>query len=182
MEMLSSRDLSEAMETSRTVRTLEVGKKNRDEALVAELMRLEKRIFPKHESLAESFSQEIQRRNGGVLYVMEDTAGSGDSSEGRGRGVAGYLMYSCTSLMAIITKLAVRENCRRQGYGETLLRAAIEKVRSRKVMCVSLHVDPLREPAFSLYKKLGFEVETLVHSYYAPQRDAYRMVLTFDSD
>ncbi|KAL3689892.1 hypothetical protein R1sor_016201 [Riccia sorocarpa] len=173
------------MEKNRLVKSLEVGKTNRDEALVAELIRLEKRIFPKHESLAENFGQEIQRRNSGVLYVLEDSSESGNPSTNEEKvrgGVAGYLMYSCTSLVATITKLAVKESCRRQGYGETLLRAAIEKVRSKKVMCVNLHVDPVREPAFSLYKKLGFEIETLVHSYYAPNRDAYRMVLTFDSD
>ncbi|KAL2635798.1 hypothetical protein R1flu_007277 [Riccia fluitans] len=172
------------MEKSRMVKILELGKKNSDEEILAELIRLEKRIFPKHESLAQNLRQEIHRRNSGVFYILEDSLESDNLSlgEGKHQRVAGYLMYSCTSLVATITKLAVKESCRRQGYGEALLRAAIEKVQSKKVMCINLHVDPIREPAFSLYKKLGFEIETLVHSYYAPNRDAYRMVLNFDSD
>ena len=75
---------------------------------------------------------------------------------------------------------AVKESCRRQGHGEALLRAAIEKCRSRKVQRVSLHVDPTRIAAVNLYKKHGFQVDCLVKSYYSADRDAYRMYLDFD--
>lgn len=77
--------------------------------------------------------------------------------------------------------MAVRETCRRQGYGEALLLAAIQQLRMRKVQCVNLHVDPSRTAAVTLYKKLGFSLETVVTSYYAPDRDAYRMVLDLTS-
>lgn len=77
--------------------------------------------------------------------------------------------------------MAVRETCRRQGYGEALLLAAIQQLHKRKVQCVNLHVDPSRTAAVTLYKKLGFSLETVVTSYYAPGRDAYRMVLDLTS-
>lgn len=73
--------------------------------------------------------------------------------------------------------VAVKEHCRRQGHGEALLAAAVERCRRRKVQRLSLHVDPTRTPAVALYRKAGFEVDTTVEGYYAPRRDAYRMYM-----
>jgi ribosomal protein S18 acetylase RimI-like enzyme len=75
----------------------------------------------------------------------------------------------------------VKEQWRRQGHGEALLKAAIEKCRRRKVSRIMLHVDPLRTPARNLYKKHGFQVDCLVEGYYSSDRNAYRMYLDFDS-
>lgn len=76
----------------------------------------------------------------------------------------------------------VKENHQRKGHGEALIRAAIEKCRTRKVHRVLLHVDPLRVPALNLYQKLGFQVDSLIQGYYSSNRDAYRMFLEFESD
>ncbi|KQJ97316.1 hypothetical protein BRADI_3g30047v3 [Brachypodium distachyon] len=68
--------------------------------VIDDIVRLEKRIFPKHESLARSFREELKRRNSGLLY---------STSGGEEEEVAGYAMYTCaTSLCASITKLAGR--------------------------------------------------------------------------
>ncbi|PSS14457.1 Ribosomal-protein-alanine acetyltransferase [Actinidia chinensis var. chinensis] len=143
--------------------------------VIDEIVRIEKKIFPKHESLARSFDEELKKRNSGLLFSEVDGDGDGH--------VAGYVMYSWpSSLCASITKLAVKENFRGQGYGEELLKAAIEKCRTRRVHRISLHVDPLRTPAMTLYKKLGFQVDNLIEGYYAPDRHAYRMYLDFESN
>lgn len=89
-------------------------------------------------------------------------------------------MYFKSIFLCILLDYAVKESCRRQGHGEALLRAAIEKCRSRKIQRVSLHVDPTRIAAVNLYKKHGFQVDCLVKSYYSADRDAYRMYLDFD--
>lgn len=73
--------------------------------------------------------------------------------------------------------VTVRETCRKQGYGEALIDAAVQQIRDRRLQCVNLHVDPARSAAVALYKKKGFYVETTIKSYYAADRDAYRMVL-----
>lgn len=115
-----------------------------------------------------------------MLYVLigDVVKGEGDTEETADPAkVAGYLMYSWTSLAASITKLAVRETCRKQGYGEALIDAAVQQIRDRRLQCVNLHVDPARSAAVALYKKKGFYVETTIKSYYAADRDAYRMVL-----
>lgn len=63
--------------------------------VIDEIVRMEKKIFPKHESLARSFDEELKKRNSGLLY--SDVGGD----------VAGYVMYSWpSSLCASITKLA----------------------------------------------------------------------------
>ncbi|PON31940.1 FkbH domain containing protein [Parasponia andersonii] len=139
--------------------------------IVEGIVMLERKIFPKHESLARSFDEELRKRNSGLLYV-----------EVNGE-VAAYVMFSWpSSLSASITKLAVKENFRRQGYGEALLLEAIEKCRTRNVQRIALHVDPLRTPAVNLYKKLGFKVDNLIEAYYASDRNAYRMYLDFDAE
>ncbi|XP_057507400.1 uncharacterized protein LOC130790470 isoform X4 [Actinidia eriantha] len=63
--------------------------------VIDDIVRIEKKIFPKHESLARSFDEELKKRNTGLLFSEVD----GD--------VAGYVMYSWpSSLCASITKLA----------------------------------------------------------------------------
>ncbi|PON87829.1 hypothetical protein TorRG33x02_163740, partial [Trema orientale] len=118
-----------------------------------------------------SFDEELRKKNSGLLFV-----------EVNGE-VAAYVMFSWpSSLSASITKLAVKENFRRQGYGEALLKEAIEKCRTRNVQRIALHVDPLRTPAVNLYKKLGFKVDNLIEGYYSSDRNAYRMYLDFDAE
>ncbi|WVZ59505.1 hypothetical protein U9M48_009631 [Paspalum notatum var. saurae] len=145
---------------------------NRAGRVIEDIVRLERRIFPKHESLARSLHDELKRRNSGLIYA---------SSVADGEEVVGYAMYTCnTSLCATITKLAVKESCRRQGHGEALLRAAVERCRGRRVQRVILHVDPARTAAVALYGKAGFRIDTTVEGYYAPQRDAYRMFIDLE--
>lgn len=157
-----------------------IQQQNESEGLVVdEIVKMERRIFPKHESMASSFFQELNKLNCGLLYAL---CPSGESIQpsANNKTVAGYVMYSWPScLLGSINKLAVRETCRRQGYGEALLKTAIEKCKTRNIQRLSLHVDPLRVDAVSLYKKLGFRIDTLIQSYYSQDRHAYRMFLDF---
>ena len=63
--------------------------------IVESIVKLERKIFPKHESLAITFDKELRKKNSGLLYMEVDGE------------VAGYIMYSWpSSLCASITKLA----------------------------------------------------------------------------
>lgn len=63
--------------------------------IVEAIVKLERKIFPKHESIAKSFEDELRKKNSGLLYVEI------------GGEVVGYVMYSWpSSLLALITKLA----------------------------------------------------------------------------
>lgn len=62
---------------------------------VDEIVKMERKIFPKHESLARFFDEELKKKNSGLLYIEIDGQ------------VVGYVMYSWpSSLSASITKLA----------------------------------------------------------------------------
>ncbi|KAJ8467664.1 hypothetical protein OPV22_030216 [Ensete ventricosum] len=144
-------------------------------AVVEEIVRLERKIFPKHESLSKSFHDELRKKNSGVMYLKTNKGKEGEEE------IVGYVMYSwISSLCASITKLAVKEGHRRQGHGEALLKAAIQRCRRRKVQRICLHVDPTRIDALCLYRKLGFQIDELIRQYYSPERNAYRMYLEFD--
>ncbi|KMZ61281.1 putative N-acetyltransferase [Zostera marina] len=137
--------------------------------VVDTISRMERKIFPKHESIARSLHEEVKKKSNGLLCARSD-----------GGEVIGYVMYSwISSLCASITKLAVKENHRKQGHGESLMKAAISKCRTRNIYRISLHVDPSRTAAMSLYSKLGFQIDTLIQCYYSPDRNAYRMFLEF---
>ncbi|KAI3780697.1 hypothetical protein L2E82_10684 [Cichorium intybus] len=129
-------------------------------------VKVENKTFSEYQSPPRSFDDELKNKNNGLIYLEIN----GD--------LAGYVIYSCSSShSAIITGLAVKENYRRQGHGDALLKAAIEKCKSKRMHRVLLYVDPLRTPATNLYKKLGFEIDTLLKSFYSSDQDAYRMYL-----
>jgi ribosomal protein S18 acetylase RimI-like enzyme len=48
---------------------------------------------------------------------------------------------------------------RRKGYGEIMCRKLLATARKRGLERVRLHVDKDNEPAYSLYKKLGFQFD-----------------------
>ncbi|KAI3943405.1 hypothetical protein MKW92_043976 [Papaver armeniacum] len=148
---------------------VELGRNNKNYASVVEdIVKIEKKLFPKHESLATVFDEELKKKNCGLLY-----------SHVNGE-VSGYVMYQWPScLYASITKLAVKDNFRRQGHGEALLKAAIQKCRTRHIQRVQLHVDPSRTAALALYQKLGFKIDRLIEGYYSMTRDAYVMYVEF---
>lgn len=73
---------------------------NKWDQTVDQIVRIEKKIFPKHESLARSFETELAKKNSGLLYILDSSAEDNDN-------VAGYVMFSWpSSLCASITKLA----------------------------------------------------------------------------
>ena len=57
---------------------------------------------------------------------------------------------------------SLKENYKRQGHGETLLKTIIQKCKARNICQIMLHVDPSRTLAMSLYIKHGFQVDNLI--------------------
>jgi GNAT superfamily N-acetyltransferase len=79
----------------------------------------------------------------------------------------------------LLERKLVKENNRRQSLGEALLKAAIQKCRTRNIRGISLLVDLERTAAMNLYKKLGSKVHTLIQDYYSQDQNAYRMYIDF---
>ena len=87
--------------------------------LLQEIVKLERHLFPKHESLSNSLEVEARKKNTGILYAIVDDQKKnqkrrkegGEAVEKEGDpmlfSVAGYVIFSFTSSMAAsIIKLA----------------------------------------------------------------------------
>lgn len=169
--------------------------------VLEDIEHLERVIFPEHASPARCLHDELKRRNSGLIYYPSGA----DGEEVVGYAaytcntslcatiieLAGEHTFTYLSPSARVKASAesVPEtatcgrsegevpDCRRQGHGEALLRAAVERCRRRRVQRVILHVDPARAAAVALYRKAGFQVDATIEGFYAPQRDAFRMFM-----
>ena len=75
-----------------------------------------------------------------------------------------------------LANIAVHLSARGLGYGETLLRTAMEDVFRDGCQTVFLEVRPSNASAIALYEKLGYEKVALRKGYYSqPVEDAYIM-------
>jgi ribosomal protein S18 acetylase RimI-like enzyme len=67
-----------------------------------------------------------------------------------------------------LARMAVDSSQRGQGYGDALLRAAIELARQEGAETISLLSNTVLQPAIALYRKHGFEtISTCPHPVYA---------------
>ncbi|KAI3964625.1 hypothetical protein MKX01_020442 [Papaver californicum] len=110
---------------------VELVRNNKNYASVVEdIVKIEKKLFPKHESVATVFDEELKKKNCGLLY-----------SHVNGE-VSGYVMYQC--FYQFYCSLGLKY------FG-------VQKCRTRHIQRVQLHVDPSRTAALALYQKLGFK-------------------------
>ena len=78
-----------------------------------------------------------------------------------------------------VALLCVRKEYRNQKLGSSLLSFCIDNCKKYNFQKIALHVSTTNLPAFSLYKKLGFIVESFHEKYYHDENpkdnDAYFM-------
>ena len=114
-----------------------------------------------HESLRAEFDNRVAR-----YYVLETDAGT----------VVGYADLWLIADEGQLANIAVHPSARGLGYGETLLRTAMEDVFRDGCQTVFLEVRPSNASAIALYEKLGYEKVALRKGYYSqPVEDAYIM-------
>ncbi|KAI3926375.1 hypothetical protein MKX01_032563 [Papaver californicum] len=81
---------------------VELGGNNKNYAsMVEDIVKIEKKLFLKHESLATAFDEELKKKNCGLLY-----------SHVNGE-VSGYVMHQWPSSLYA----SMKDNYRRQGHG-----------------------------------------------------------------
>jgi ribosomal-protein-alanine N-acetyltransferase len=89
------------------------------------------------------------------------------------RGVAGYLIGREVAGTGEVLNLAVAPDCRRRGVARGLLRAALARLRKRRVQEVFLEVRESNQSAQSLYLSSGFRPVGQRAAYYRnPKEDA----------
>lgn len=72
--------------------------------------------------------------------------------------------------------LAVRQECRKKGYGERLIDKSLEVLQLHGTSTFYLTVEQNNAPAISLYKKKGFELKEIKKDYLGPGQDRALMV------
>ncbi len=93
-----------------------------------------------------------------------------------GEDVAGYIGSQSVMDEADMMNLAVAPRYRRQGVGERLVLALVDRLRSRGVCRLSLEVRDSNLPALALYTKLGFRQVGLRPNYYLEPREDARIL------
>ncbi|EFN56512.1 hypothetical protein CHLNCDRAFT_144116 [Chlorella variabilis] len=176
-----------------------------DQAVLLQLLSLEKKLFKKQDNWGDLLVKETQRRNTFLLYAEAPAAAAAPEPPAASRrqprkpqqaqpppqqqrqqeqqaAVVGYIVYTTTGLNAHISKLAVAPDWRRRGVARSLVRAAVGSARAeRRVASVSLHVDAENAPALGLYQGEGFASEALLEDYYCRGRHAHKMRLELGS-
>lgn len=77
---------------------------------------------------------------------------------------------------AYINTLIVDKRFQKQGLATTLLTLTFDKMRSKGIRKVCLHVNIKNINAIKLFEKIGFIKDGIVKNYYGNDNDAYFMV------
>ena len=92
------------------------------------------------------------------------------------RTIAGYAGLWRVLDEGQITNIALKQQYRRQGYGELLLRVLMEAAWEDGCSDIFLEVRVSNIGALHLYRKLGYQVLSVRKNYYSePEEDAYVM-------
>lgn len=87
--------------------------------------------------------------------------------------LAGYVGSQSVMGWSDMMNLAVAPEYRRQGVGERLVNALIERLRENQISCLTLEVRVSNLTAIALYDKLGFQQVGRRPNYYRnPKEDA----------
>ncbi|WP_332651746.1 ribosomal protein S18-alanine N-acetyltransferase [Lysinibacillus sp. 54212] len=103
----------------------------------------------------DSFHYEMRENQFAHYIVAEDES-----------GIIGFCGMWLVIDAAQITNVAVVENVRGQGIGETLMREAMRIAREANMDVMSLEVRVSNTPAKTLYQKLGFQDGGIRKGYY----------------
>lgn len=136
---------------------------------LAQVVRAEKKAFPKHEVF--HFDRELRKRNTELICLL-DFANTNEAYT-----VAAYLVFVRIQRTTLLHKICVLERYRRRGLARSLLQKLQEDLKVQGCEEISLWVDEARKPARSLYANTGFEEVDRVENYYAPGRTGIKMAL-----
>lgn len=137
--------------------------------IIAWVKKAEGRNFPRNEFF--DFDTELKKRNAELTVILDENLFPGP------KAVIAYLVFTRLQRTALLHKICVMEEHRRQGIARRILKMQIEKLRCRNCGRILLWVDETRVPARCLYAGLGFKKSDRLEDYYAPGRHGIQMNL-----
>jgi ribosomal protein S18 acetylase RimI-like enzyme len=135
----------------------------KDDALIQNLLALERRLWKKSDSWGPHLAVELAKKNAGCIVAISHTNPAQQEEV-----AVGYVLFSVSGLIHAVLKLLVAPQFRRRGIGRALLQRAIGDARSRRRDSVMLHVDVDNVPALRLYESLGFQREGILQVSWFP--------------
>ena len=93
--------------------------------------------------------------------------------------LAGYIIFWILKNEVHIANIAIHPGCRKRGYGEYLLRWAIERCRVKGVATITLEVNEKNNAARNLYDKMGFKIVGKKAKYYENNDNALMLARFF---
>ena len=133
--------------------------------LLSAIEKIEKKNFPTKEAL--DFASELKKRNTELLvYLGPDSL------------VIAYAIFNRVGKVALVHKIFVDEQYRRQGIASKMLKGHIYRLSRQGCANVQLWVDETREPARKLYQGMGFEEIDCLKDYYSLGRTGIKMKLS----
>ncbi|KAG2450760.1 hypothetical protein HYH02_004597 [Chlamydomonas schloesseri] len=128
--------------------------------LLDELLILEKATFRKGDSWADGdLADHLKKRNVVLAVARLEPDGK----------LCGYVLCTSTGLNIHVAKVAVREDCRRQGIARKMMEAILQAAAGvRRAMSSTLYVAVENTPAVELYKSLGFAEDGYLVSHGLP--------------
>lgn len=98
-----------------------------------------------------------------------------------GEQVMGYCIYQVVFETAEILRIATSEHYQRQGVGDKLMLAVIDRCRTEQAQQILLEVRADNAPAIALYHKHGFmQIDIRQGYYHAPQGRVDALILQLD--
>lgn len=134
---------------------------------VAEVVALERRLFPDDAWSAEQFWQELAQDTRRYVVARDD----------RDDRVVGFAGAFVLPPDADVQTIAVDPGLQRRGLGERLLRALVDQAREAGSRQLLLEVRADNAAALALYARLGFERISRRSRYYPDGGDALIMRL-----
>jgi ribosomal protein S18 acetylase RimI-like enzyme len=138
--------------------------------ITAWVKQAEKRNFPRSEAF--NLDMELKKRNMELIVILDEISLPDPNA------LIAYSVFARNHRTAMLHKICVLGEHRRQGIARRILKLQIEKLRSQNCERVLLWVDEMRVPARSLYIDLGFKDVDRVEDYYASGRAGIQMILS----
>ena len=114
----------------------------------------------------EDFDYELNQNPFAHLFVLKDQ-----------QQIFGYVDLWIMYEQAQISTIGVRRDKQSQGFGQQLLSYAMKIAEQSGVEVMSLEVRQSNQHAIALYKKNGFQIQSIRKNYYQDNHeDAYLMV------
>jgi ribosomal-protein-alanine N-acetyltransferase len=125
-----------------------------------------------------AYYAELQGSNSNLMLVARVAR---TKQQQRSYSLAGYIVARMGADELHINNVAVRENYRRQGIGQTLLDRILEAGKRAGVARAFLELRAGNDAALALYEKCGFRVTARRQKYYTePVEDALVMIMQLD--